>query len=142
MSKKPGSSTSRMYAQRMADGLRHTLLLLVPHQRHRPCGEAMPTRGHRRPVKSCGGFLAGCRCNIDETAVCFVLTRVLCVCCVFFSTTGQRKKSSSCCGLSGATHAYRCIAQHAPRTHCPLTAIEAAAKAGKDMRRRVGRVQM
>ena len=80
-----------MYAHGMADGLPLTKPLLVPHRRHGPCGEAMPTRGRRRPTtKSCGGVLAGCRCNIDDTAVCFVdycsmLTRVrrvlLCFCC-------------------------------------------------------------
>ena len=33
--------------------------------------DARPRLG---PAKSHGGGLAGCRCNIDETAVCFVLT--------------------------------------------------------------------
>ena len=90
--------------------------------------------------------MTGCRCNVDEAAVCFVLTRALCV--LFFSTTGQRKESLSCCGLWGDTR----ISLHrtarpthtlpiAPRWR-RLTAIEAAAKAGKVMRRRVGRVLM
>ena len=60
MSKKPASSTSRMYAQgtaaarrnqaRMADGLRHTKLL--SHQRRGQCGEAIPTRGRREGRQS------------------------------------------------------------------------------------------
>ena len=63
------------------------------------------SRPRRRWAKSCGGGLAGCRCNIDDTAVCFVdcycsmLTRVLCSPFFFAAdATGQRKQyiSSKC----------------------------------------------
>ena len=76
--------------------------------------DARPRLG---PAKSRGGGLAGCRCNIDETAVCFVLTRLICV--LFFFLRPVSEKSRRRAVGSGATHAYRCIAQHAPRTHCP-----------------------
>ena len=76
--------------------------------------DARPRLG---PAKSHGGGLAGCRCNIDETAVCFVLTRLICV--LFFFLRPVSEKSRRRAVGSGATHAYRCIAQHAPRTHCP-----------------------
>ena len=94
MSKKPASSTLSMYLHRMADGLHHTKLLLVRHQRHGRCGEAMTTRGRRRPVKSCGGVLVGYRGNIDDTAVCFMdyrsmMTRVLCAL-LFFCCRRER----------------------------------------------------
>ena len=75
----------------------------APHQATIP-PKAWPVwRGHanararRRPAVSCGGQWAGCRCNIYDTAVCFVdyrsmLTRVLCE--LFFAadTSSQRKK--------------------------------------------------
>ena len=150
---KPASSASRMYAPRVM------LHRYTPRdynhlsRRAGPCGEAMPTRGRgegQLTATSNGGGLAGCRCNIDETAVCFVLTRVLCVLFFFFPTdaTGQRKKSSSCFGLWADTR----ISLHrtarpthtlpiAPRWR-RLTAFKTAAKAGKVMLRRVGRVQM
>ena len=113
------SSTSRLYAHRTADGLRHTKLLLLPHQRHGlvhgPCGEAMPTRGRRRPAKSCGGVLAGCRCNIDDTAVCFMdycsmLTRVLHVlfyCCCRRERSGKKVIVLWALGRVTAPHTHR-----------------------------------
>ena len=106
----------------------------------------MPTRG-RGPAKSCGGGSAGCRCNIDETAVCFVLTRVLCVLFFFLRPVSEKRRRRAV--GSGATHAYISLHRKARPTHTlpiaprwrGLTAIEAAAKAGKVMRRRVSRVQ-
>ena len=66
---------------------------------------------------------------------------------VFLVTTV--KKSRRRAVGSEATHAYRCIGIARPTFTLPiaprrrrLTAIEAAAKVGKVMRRRVGRVQM
>ena len=99
LSKKPASSTSRtgMCAPRV---MRHRCT-----PRHISLTKGRPLwRGHaharprRTPAKSCGGGLAGCRCNINKTTVCFVdycsmLTRVLCV--LFFfaaDATGKRKK--------------------------------------------------
>ena len=109
------------YTHWMADGLRHTKLLLVPHQRHGPCGEAMPTRGRRRPAKSCGGVLAACRCNIDDTAV-WLWTTAACErgcseCCFVFAAdaSGQRKKWS-CSELWGVRPRHTHTSQHAPRT--------------------------
>ena len=60
-------------------------------------------RGHanarppRRAAKSCGGGLAWCRCNIDETAVCVVdycsmLARVLCALFFFWSRCERSAK--------------------------------------------------
>ena len=95
-------------------------LLLVPHQRHGPCGEATLTRGRRRPEKSCDGVLAGCRCNIDDTAVCFVdycsmFTRVLqvlfCFCC-------RRERSAKRVIVLWALG--RVTAPHAHRTARPM----------------------
>lgn len=72
-------------------------------------GHANP-RPRRRPAKSYGRGLEGCRCNIDYTAACFVahccsiLTQVLCVLffCVLLHSSGQRTKWS-CSGLCGDT---------------------------------------
>ena len=119
MSKKPTPSTSPIYIHRMADGLRHTKLPLVPHQRHGPCGEAMPTRGCRSPAKSCGGILAGYRCNIDGIAVCLVdncrmLTRVLCV---LFHFCCRRERSAKKVIVPWALG--RLTAPHAHRTARP-----------------------
>ena len=92
---------------------RHNKYLL---RRAGPCGEAMPTRG---PGKGRLSHAAEGWQGADATSmtVSFVLTRVLCAV-FFFPTTGQRKKSSSLWAL-GRHAIYRCIAQHAPRTHCP-----------------------
>ena len=106
-----GTAATRRRQARMAHGLHHTILL--SHQ-----GMARMARPRQRRAKSCGGGLAGCRCNIDDTAVCFVncsmLTRVLCV--VFFlpQTRAIKKKSSHGLG-SGATHD---TAHQALCTHC------------------------
>ena len=84
-----------------------------------PCGEAMPTRGRgeRRLSRAAEGW-QGADANIYETAVRFVLTRLLCVLFFFFlRPVSEKSRRRAVC--SGATRAHRCIAQHAPRTHCP-----------------------
>ena len=86
-------------------------------------------RGHanawppRRPAKSCGGGLAGCRCNIDDTTVCCVyycsmLTRVLCV--LFFLLQQTRAVSEK--SRSRALGLGRVTAPHAHHTALPTHA--------------------
>ena len=47
-----------------------------------------------RPAKSCGGGLAGCRCNIDYTAECFVdycsVRRRCYVCCIILLHSAKK----------------------------------------------------
>ena len=54
-----------------ADDLRHTNQNISANALPAWRGNAN-ARPRRRPAKSCGGGLAGCRCNIDDTAACFV----------------------------------------------------------------------
>ena len=119
LTKNPAYSASRMYAPRV-----------MPHRytpRHYnylsrtacPCGEAMHARPRRRQAKSCGGGLAGCRFNIDDTAVCFVdhcsmLTRVLRVLFFFFCRRDRSAKKLFVVLWALGRHTH--IAQHAPRT--------------------------
>ena len=92
------TAAARRRPARVADGI-------APHEGTISAKAWLVWRGHantrprRRPAKSCSGGLAGCRCNIDDTAACdycSILTRV---------SSGQRK-SSRALG-SGATHAHR-----------------------------------
>ena len=103
-----------------------------------PCGEAMPTRGRGK------GRLS----HAAEDSVLYADAGALCVC-AFFFLRPVSKKGRRAVG-SGATHAYISLHRTArPTNTLPLaprwrrlTAIEAAAKTGKVMRPRVGRVQM
>ena len=120
MSKKPASSTSRIYAHSMADGLRrHQVTTRTPTK-------TWPVRrGHAntRPPKAekvMRRCLGGCRCNIDDTAVCFadycsMLTRVLqalfCFCC-------RRERSAKRVIVLWALG--RVTAPHAHRTARPM----------------------
>ena len=78
--------------------------------RHGRCGGAISTRGHREGRRShvtiCGRGLAGCSCNIDDSAVCFVdcCGRCCSVCCLFSLQTravGESSTSGSSRYLSG-----------------------------------------
>ena len=86
------------------------------HCPSRPGGvEWQPSRPRQRPAKSCGAGLAGCRCNVDDTALCFVdYCSGCCVCCSFHAVhaTGRQKKLS-CFGLWGDT----CTAHSTPHAH-------------------------
>ena len=75
-----------------------TKLLLVPQRRHGPCGEATPTRGRRRPKKSCDGVLEGADAT-SMTPPCVLPTTVACSrgcskrCFVFAAdASGQQKE--------------------------------------------------
>ena len=67
--------------------------------------------------------MAGYRCNIDDTAVCFVdycsmLTRVLCV--LFFFCCRRDRSAKKLVVVLSALGRHTHIAQHAPRAHCTL----------------------
>ena len=73
--------------------------------------------------------LAGCRCNIDDTAVCFVdycsmLTRVLCV--LLFFCYRRDRSAKKVVDVLWALGVHTHIAQHAPRTHyrAPVASID------------------
>ena len=93
----PASSTSRVYAHRTSAATRREVrmawqMVYVTPSYLTKARPVMSTRGRREGWRShvaiCGGGLAGRRCNIDDSAVCFVG----CCCSILI-----RGSSAACC---------------------------------------------